>query len=176
MRGTHATGFVQRSLGIGGHHRGYRGGTNDWLTPPELIEALGPFDTDPATPLDGMPWPTATTMLTPDDDGLTADWDGLVWLNPPYGPDIGEWMHRLAHHEPGGVALVFARTETRWFQEQVFAKATSILFLDGRLNFHHLDGTRADKNSGAPSVLVAYGPVAAARVAGSGIAGRVIAL
>jgi hypothetical protein len=39
----------------------------------------------------------------------------------------------------------------------VWSKADGLLFLHGRLHFHYPDGTRAAANSGAPSVLVAYG-------------------
>ena len=41
--------------------------------------------------------------------------------------------------------------------ETVWNRATAVLFLHGRLHFHYADGTRAKANSGAPSVLVAYG-------------------
>jgi hypothetical protein len=37
--------------GIGGHHRPYRGQTDEWLTPPEIIAALGQFDLDPCSPI-----------------------------------------------------------------------------------------------------------------------------
>lgn len=56
-----------------------------------------------------------------------------------------------------GTMLIFARTETDLFFETVWQKARALLFLRGRLFFHHLSGRRADANSGGPSVLVAYG-------------------
>ena len=52
---------------------------------------------------------------------------------------------------------MFARTETETFFAQVWEKAHSILFIRGRLYFHHADGSKADANAGAPSCLVAYG-------------------
>lgn len=140
--------------GIGGHHRGHRGRTDDWLTPPGLLELLGPFDLDPCASVD-QPWPTATTMLT--EGGLEADWSGRVWCNPPYGPATWEWLNKLAAHDGGGIALVFARTETRGFFEQVWGKADAVLFLKGRLHFHYpVTGERAKANAGGPSCLVAY--------------------
>ena len=33
--------------GIESHTRAFRGQTDCWLTPPEVIKALGPFDLDP---------------------------------------------------------------------------------------------------------------------------------
>jgi hypothetical protein len=89
-------------------------------------------------------------------------WSGFVWCNPPYGPLWGAWLERLADHG-NGIALIFARTETRLFFDAVWGKASALLFLRGRLYFHYPDGRRAPFNSGAPSVLIGYG-VRAARV------------
>lgn len=88
-----------------------------------------------------------------------------------------KWLRRMSEHG-NGIALVFARTETEWFWETVWGAptATSILFLEGRLHFHHPDGRRAKANSGAPSVLVAYGMEAAARLSRSGLAGALVPL
>lgn len=103
------------------------------------------------------PWPTAARMLTVNDDGLLQQWRGVVWCNPPYDRNvIGEWLARLAHHD-NGMALIFARTETEWFHQHVWAKADAIYFLAGRINFYTPQGVRASYNSGAPSCLVAYG-------------------
>lgn len=83
------------------------------------------------------------------------------------------WLDRLAEHG-SGIGLVFARTETAGFVEQVWGKADAVLFLHGRLYFHHADGTRAAANSGAPSCLVAYGFKAARRLADSGLPGSLV--
>ena len=91
-------------------------------------------------------------------------WHGLVWLNPPYGREAGAWLNRLALHG-AGIALVFARTETRSFFDNVWPHAQGLLFLRGRLTFHRPDGSASPKgyNSGGPSVLIAYGHEARAR-------------
>lgn len=140
--------------GIGSHHRGHEGKNNEWLTPPEIVQALGEFDLDPCAPV-VRPWPTAKAHWTIEDDGLSKPWFGRVWLNPPYGPHTGKWLRRLARHGRG-IALIFARTETEMFFDHVWAEAKAILFIKGRLHFHYVDGRRADANSGAPSVLIAY--------------------
>lgn len=129
--------------------------TDTWLTPPELIKALGEFDLDPCTPIE-MPWDTAKHRYTPNEDGLKQPWYGRVWLNPPYGKEAGKWLNKLAAHG-NGIALIFARTETEMFFNNVWDKAHGILFIKGRLFFHYPDGTKAIANSGAPSVLIAYG-------------------
>jgi len=77
-------------------------------------------------------------------------------MNCPYGVQTGQWLKRLSEHG-NGIALVFARTETAMFFEHVWGKVVGALFLEGRLHFYQLDGTRAKGNSGGPSVLLAYG-------------------
>ena len=147
--------MTSRNKGIGGHERGHHGRTNEWLTPPRIIQALGPFDLDPCSPV-SRPWDTAATHYTVNDNGLVLPWEGRVWLNPPYGPETGKWLARLAEHG-NGIALIFARTETEMFFECVWARASALLFIRRRLHFHYPDGTRAKANAGAPSALVAYG-------------------
>lgn len=166
---------MQRNLGMGGHHAPVRGAKDEWLTPPFVLNELGPFDLDPCAPVT-PPWPTATRMLSIVDDGLTADWypHEFVWLNPPYGTDTWKWLNRLATHPAGGIALIFARTETAGFVDAVWNKADSLYFLHGRLHFHHVDGTRASANSGAPSVLVAYGDEATVRIRACDLSGSFV--
>ena len=158
--------------GAMGSHQSTRAMSTTWLTPLEIITDLGPFDLDPC----GFTgWPTAERLIVLPHDGLTADWGGRVWLNPPYGREIWAWVSKLAEHGHG-TALMFARTETAGFVEQVWGKATALLFLYGRLHFYRPDGSRALANAGAPSVLVAYGPEDAARLASSGLPGKFIRL
>ncbi len=161
--------------GIGGHQQPNRGRTEDWLTPPLILTALGSFDLDPACPPD-MPWRTATTMLTRAEDGLTARYCGRVFMNPPYGASLlGPWLSRLADHG-NGIALVFARTETAAFVRHGWGRADAMLFLAGRLHFHYPDGSRAKANSGAPSVLIAYGGENVAALATCGLPGALVPL
>lgn len=143
-----------RVLGMGGHQSA-RMQKDEWLTPPEIIKSLGPFDLDPCSPIN-RPWDTAKKHLTVLDNGLKAEWKGRVWLNPPYGREAAEWLHKLSEHG-NGIALIFARTETEMFFDHVWNKADALLFFKGRLYFHHVDGKRANANAGAPSVLIAYG-------------------
>jgi len=164
----------QRGLGIGGHHAPVRGGKDEWLTPPAIVRALGPFDLDPCSPIN-RPWPTAAEHLTVEDDGLTADWPAgaFVWCNPPDGTDTWQWLDRLAAHPSGGTALIFARTEVAGFVASVWCQASALLFIEGRLHFHHVTGERAAANSGAPSVLVAYGVRAPARLRDAWVRGTI---
>jgi len=170
-----APGLFEPRGGMGGHQSAAPQ-SDVWLTPPHILAALGPFDLDPCSP--GLrPWPTAATHYTLEDDGLKKPWHGRVFCNPPYGGPsiIGPWMRRMVAHNHG-IALIFARTETAMFQECVFGNANGILFLAGRLHFHHEDGRRAAHNAGAPSCLVAYGAPDLARLAKCELPGRLITL
>lgn len=148
------TPFVGAPRGIAGHER-VRNGKDEWLTPPEIVNALGEFDLDPCAPVN-RPWPTAKCHFTTNDDGLKQRWFGRVWLNPPYGNETEKWMSRMAAHG-NGIALIFARTETATWFDSVWPAAKAILFLRGRLAFCHVDGHRAQTSAGAPSALIAYG-------------------
>jgi hypothetical protein len=137
-----------------GSHESAVGGSDEWLTPPSLIAALGSFDLDPCSPGDRRPWDTATKHYALEDDGLRQPWEGRVWLNPPYAHSA-RWLHRLAEHGHG-TALIFARTETRLWFDHIWPKASGLLFLKGRIRFCYVTGKPA-QSAGAPSVLVAYG-------------------
>lgn len=169
--------------GIGSHHFA-RSTTDEWLTPPAVIDALGgpdSFDLDPCSPVT-RPWPTARAHFTVLDNGLLRTWFGRVWLNPPYGRSIGAWLGRMAAHDRG-VALIFARTETEAFRRFVWGAASGLLFIAGRLDFLRVDGTPMPKrngkgaaNSGAPSVLVSYGLRDLDVLAGCGLNGHLVPL
>ncbi len=176
-----------RFSGIGGHHS-HKAGTVEWLTPPAIIAALGPFDLDPCAAI-AQPWPTALQHYTRRNNGLIQRWHDRIWLNPPYANGVIEkWLARLAQHGRG-TALIFARTETDAFFEHVWNNATAMLFMRGRINFHFgeewtdpksgrrfLIGDRAPGNAGAPTVLCAYGMADADILAGCDIAGRFVPL
>ena len=64
-------------------------------------------------------------------------------------------MRKFAEHKLG-IALIFARTDTRGFHEHVFSSARAIFFLRGRIKFHHEDGSCPKNGPAAPSCLVAH--------------------
>lgn len=163
---------------IGGHQSAAAISTT-WLTPPHVLEALGgwqEFDLDPCAAPNPRPWPTAWHMnALADGDGLALEWTGRVWLNGPYGAELAAWLAKLGNHGRG-TALMFARTETEMFHRHVWERAHGLLFLEGRLHFHHPDGTRAKANGGAPSVLAAYGQDDMDRLASCDLAGAFVPL
>lgn len=161
---------MRKKKGIGGHQKTV-GDTQTWLTPPHILRALGPFDLDPCAAV-YQPWKTARKHYTEKDDGLSLPWEGRVWLNPPYNRYlIGQWLQRLADHG-NGIALVFARTETAVFQQYVFSRADSILFLRNRLTFYTEAGVPGSFNGGAPSCLIAYGEENVSSLQDCGLEGK----
>ena len=137
--------------------------TDTWITPKWIIDRFGPFDLDPCA-ADTMPWSTAKTMMTKRENGLLYDWrmSPRVWLNPPYGRELGTWLERMRFCN--GLALVFARTDTQAFHEHVWPHAKAILFLRKRIVFCSEDGIPAATNAGCPSVLIAYGSAGSFRL------------
>lgn len=108
--------------------------TDEWYTPQEIIDALGRFDLDPCAPVSPL-WETADVMYNKNDNGLTKDWFGRVWLNPPYSrPLIELFVRRLAEHGDG-IALLFNRCDNKLFQDIVFEQATALKFLRNRIRF-----------------------------------------
>lgn len=149
-------------------------GKDEWLTPPEIIHALGIFDLDPCSPI-VRPWPTANKHYTIENDGLLQQWEGRVWCNPPYSDQCWKWLHRMTAHK-NGIALIFARTGSAGFDREVWRKAHSIFFIIGRLYFYHVSGVRAKHNSGGDSVLISYDPVNTEVLRNCGIKGKFIQL
>jgi len=145
----------------------------EWLTPPEMVKKLGEFDLDPCSPIN-PPFTHAITNYTIEDNGLVKDWFGRVFCNPPYGNDMHLWLSKLEKHG-NGIALVFARTETRLFFEHIWDKADGILFVKGRIRFYHVSGEQGG-TPGAPSVFVAYGKENAKILKNCNIPGRYLDL
>ncbi len=148
---------------------------DEWLTPPSIIKALGHFDLDPCSPSpERRPWNTATTHYSFEDDGLSQEWFGRVWCNPPYGRETFKWISKLADHG-NGVALIFSRTETIGFHECVWDRADALFFFKGRLKFHYVSGEEAG-TANAPSVLVIFGENNIDAVVKSGLSGKLVRL
>ena len=145
----------------------------EWLTPPELVKQLGKFDLDPCCPIDA-PFYHAKNHYTIIDDGLSKEWKGRVYLNPPYGRGMELWLEKLKQHG-NGIALIFARTETKCFFEHIWHDADAILFVKGRIKFYHVSGVQGG-TPGAPSVFIAYGKENAIALQNSGIEGRFLSL
>lgn len=119
----------------------YSSATPEWHTPPHIlsrvIEVFGAIDLDPCSNSHETPNVSAAMHYTFEDNGLHQQWYGRVYMNPPYGDEIGEWVGRLAQayetkEITAGIALLPARTDTVWFRK---FKDHPRCFLWGRLKF-----------------------------------------
>jgi len=100
-------------------------GNVEWYTPFEIVNAarlaMGGIDLDPASCAVANETVKATTIFTRDDDGLSRDWHGNVWMNHPFGRDNGKWMAKLiAEYRAGRIGqaccITFASTSEKWFK------------------------------------------------------------
>ena len=143
--------------------------THTWLTPEYFFSELGNFDLDPCAAPEPRPFPTAKKMLSlPKHDGLKEEWKGRIWLNPPYGSHTPFWLKKLKEHNDG-IALVFARTDTKWFQE--IMQNQGVFLLKGRIKFLYPDGTVAENSSSTPSCLIPFGKKNIAAILASNLEG-----
>jgi len=147
--------------------------TVEWLTPPDLVKMLGDFDLDPCSPVN-PPFVHAPINYSILDNGLKREWFGRVYMNPPYGKDMHLWLNKLQKHG-NGIALIFARTETKCFFENVWDKADALLFVKGRIRFYNVEGIQKG-TPGAPSVFIAYGKNNSLALKKSGIEGKYLEL
>ncbi len=78
-------------------------GEFEWSTPRHIIdaarEAMGTIELDPASSSRANKVVCADHYFTAADDGLTKDWVGNVWLNPPYAASlVARFTEKLALH------------------------------------------------------------------------------
>jgi phage N-6-adenine-methyltransferase len=133
----------------------YSSKTVEWSTPPALFAKL---DAEFGFTLDACATPENAKCLryfTREEDSLKQRWTGVVWCNPPYGRDIARWTNKAMLEALYGatvVALLPAKTETRWWFEHVLS-SREIRFLRGRIRF----GGR-NVNAPFPSAVVVWEP------------------
>ena len=136
-------------------HVANNSGNNEWYTPSDYIalarKVMGGIDTDPATSEIANRTVQAAQIFTAEDNGLTKQWSGRVWCNPPYAqPLIAEFAEAIASKFEAGeieqaCVLVNNGTETGWFQRMLQA-ASAVCFPRSRIRFVDPEGNP----SGAP--------------------------
>jgi site-specific DNA-methyltransferase (adenine-specific) len=146
--------------------------TDEWETPREVFDALDEefgFVTDVAASKENAKcsrW-FGPGRGFPFDDALQVSWSHgsgrPVWMNPPYSR-VREFMSKASwearHNGPIVVALVPARTDTRWWHEHVYDAAKNrwrpgveVRFIKGRLKFGN-----SNNSAPFPSVVIVFRP------------------
>jgi|SRR6185437_756283 len=126
--------------------------TPKWLF--DTLTSVYHFDLDAAASVENA---QCSKFFTKEDDAFTKKWHehgDYIWLNPPYGKDIGSWLGKAFIESLQGavvICLLPARTDTKWFQHAA-PRAEYVLFLKGRLKFENTASTAP-----FPSVIFAFG-------------------
>ena len=126
--------------------------TDLWATPQDFFDKLDAefgFELDVCATPENAKCPR---YFTKEMDGLAQEWKGVCWMNPPYGREIGLWMHKALRSSQNGatvVCLIPARTDTAWWHD--CAMKGEIRFIRGRLKF---GGGKA--NAPFPSAIVVF--------------------
>ena len=126
--------------------------TCEWETPQLFFDALNAvhhFDVDVCATANNA---KCERYYTKEQDGLSQQWKGVCWMNPPYGREIGKWMRKAYESSLYGatvVCLVPARTDTAWWHD--YAMKGEVEFVRGRLKF---GGSKA--NAPFPSAIVTF--------------------
>ena len=126
--------------------------TDLWSTPQAFFDKLDAkygFTLDVCATMENA---KCARYFTEQTDGLNQVWDGVVWMNPPYGRRIVKWMKKAYESAQAGstvVCLVPARTDTHWWHD--YAAKGEVEFIKGRLKFGG-----AEYNAPFPSALVVF--------------------
>jgi phage N-6-adenine-methyltransferase len=130
-----------------------------WETPQDFFDLLDSefhFDVDVCAEHETA---KCNTYYTVGDDGLSEEWSGICWMNPPYGRKIGKWLKKAYEssqaHGATVVCLIPARTDTAWWHDYVM-KASEIRFVRGRLKFGGVTNSAP-----FPNAVVVFRPAAA---------------
>jgi phage N-6-adenine-methyltransferase len=132
--------------------------SDEWYTTPDIIEAvnkvMGGIDLDPCSNDRDNPNVPAGAYYTKEDDGLSKQWHGRVYVNPPYGNQIPFWVNKINEEYRAGninqcILLLPARPDTRWFRA---LKEYPRCFMHGRVTFND-----HDNSAPFPTMLVGIG-------------------
>jgi len=128
--------------------------TDMWATPQEFFDKYNKqyeFQTDVCAIEENA---KCNVWYSPEVDGLSQDWHGVCWMNPPYGRGIIKWVRKAYESSLQGatvVCLLPARTDTAWWHD--YCMKGQIEFIRGRLKFG------GSKNSAPfPSAIVIFKP------------------
>jgi phage N-6-adenine-methyltransferase len=115
----------------------HRSLTVEWGTPQAFFDCLDGefgFTLDVAAQAGNA---KCARYFTPEVNGLAQPWEGVCWMNPPYGATIGAWVAKASESALQGatvVCLLPVRTDTKWWQRYC-VPPVEVRFVPGRLTF-----------------------------------------
>jgi len=149
-------------------HIAYNSGNNEWYTPSEYIESarvvMGEIALDPASSELANTVVKAKDYFTIEDDGLDKEWQGKIWLNPPYSSDlVSKFIDKLVESYDSQdvdevIVLVNNATETKWFQSLIEI-ATAVCFTFGRVKYWCPEGNQGAPLQGQAIVYIGDNPI-----------------
>jgi len=126
----------------------HNSGDQEWCTPLNIIEdarsVLGGIDLDPASSDYANTYIRANKYYTIRDNGLNQEWDGTVWMNPPYSSKLVSLFVNKLLNSPkvdAWIVLTNNATDTMWWHNLTQA-AYYVVFVKGRIRFLKPDGVR----------------------------------
>ena len=128
--------------------------TDEWATPQDLFNKLNAefhFTLDVCATQENAKCPT---FYSKEQNSLNQNWQGVCWMNPPYGRAIGEWVRKAMQSARLGatvVCLVPSRTDTAWWWD--ICMKGEIRFIRGRLKFGG-----CENSAPFPSAIVVFRP------------------
>ena len=128
--------------------------TEMWATPQDFFDKLNDefhFTLDAAAIQENA---KCDRFFSPEDDGLSQPWDGVVWCNPPYCRKTGKWVKKAYEESKKGATVVMllpCRPDVSWFHDYILGKA-EIRFIRGRLKFGG-----SSNSAPFPSMVVVFG-------------------
>ena len=133
----------------------FRHKSDEWETPPEMFAELDKefhFATDVAALPDNA---KCDHFYTPGEDGLAQTWQGICWMNPPYGLALRQWVKKAKESAEAGatvVCLLPVRSDTQWWHDYVLPVA-EVRYIRGRMKFNGIENSAP-----FPSAIVIFRP------------------
>jgi phage N-6-adenine-methyltransferase len=130
-------------------------GRQDWETPASIFDPLNDefgFTIDVCATAENS---KCGVFYSESDDALSLLWEGVCWMNPPFGSQ-GKWVKKAYEESQRGatvVCLLPARTNTNWWHDYVMTG--EIRFIRGRPKF-----VGAEYGLPQPLAVVVFNPAA----------------
>lgn len=132
-------------------------GTDEWYTPSIYIEmsreVLGAIDLDPASCELAQKTVKAAKFYTSETDGLSAEWSGKVWMNPPYGVNlVHKFVNKIcdcieSKSVTEAIVVVNSSTDAKWFQ-RALSLSSVICLVSGRIKWIDSETSEPCKGGG----------------------------